>query len=157
MLSWTTLVVHNRDQPKNFELKNPPYLLTISYKQPSWMSIRIVYICEQLLSLYANVSRSFGVLYNFPSCSSCFTGLHHNQNKLQSLKNVKPSLKYFHPGLGLFKIFIFQHGQDIWDRKTPACTQSIIKPWTNAYCESPLLGRDLTLKIVQIFFDNSCE
>ena len=50
------------------------------------MSFCVVYICEQLLSLYAIVSRSFGVLYNSPSCSSCFTGLHPNQSKLHSLK-----------------------------------------------------------------------
>ena len=32
-----------------------------------------------------------------------------------------------------------------------------IKVWTNAHCQNSLPGYNLTLKIVQIFFDNSCE
>ena len=72
------------------------------------MSFRVVYICEQLLSLYVSVTSSFGGLYKSPSCSSCFTGLHPNQSKFHSLKMLyKPSLKYSYLGLGLFKIFIF--------------------------------------------------
>ena len=71
--------------PKISKLKKPTLHSFISYKIPLWMSFRIVYICEQLLSLYVIVSRSFGVLYKSPSCS-CFTGLHPNQSKLHSLK-----------------------------------------------------------------------
>ena len=80
------MVVHNRDRPKNLECKKPTLPFFNSYKKPLWMSLRVVYICEQLLSLYLIVSRSFGGLYNSPSCSSCFTGLHPNQSKLDSLK-----------------------------------------------------------------------
>ena len=80
------IVVHNRDRPKNFELNKPTLPSFNSYKKPSWLLFHIVYICEQLLSLYEIVSRSFGALYNSPSCSSCFTGLHPNQSKLHSLK-----------------------------------------------------------------------
>ena len=80
------IVVHNRDRPENLEFKKLTLPSFNSYKMPSWMSFCIVYIYEQLLSLYIIVSRSFGVLYNSPSCSSCFTGLHPNQSKLHSLK-----------------------------------------------------------------------
>ena len=79
-------MVHNRDRPENFEFKKPTLPSFNSYEKPFWMLFRVVYICEQLLSLYAIVSRSFGALYNSPSCSSCFTGLHPNQSKLHSLK-----------------------------------------------------------------------
>ena len=72
--------------PKISNLKKPTLPSFISYKKPSWMSFRVVYICEQLLSLCLIVSGSFGGLYNSPSCSSCFTGLHPNQSKLYSLK-----------------------------------------------------------------------
>ena len=85
-VSWTTIVVHNSDGPKNFEFKKPTLPYFNVYKTPSWMSFSVVYICEQLLSLYVLVTRSFGGLYNSPSCSSCFTGLHPNQSKLHSLK-----------------------------------------------------------------------
>ena len=50
------------------------------------MSFRVAYISKQLLSLYVNISRSFGILYNSPSCSPHFTGLHPNQSKIHSLK-----------------------------------------------------------------------
>ena len=75
-----------RIDPKISNLKKPTLPSFNPYKKPSWMSYRVVYICEQLLSLYIIVSRSFGVLYNSPPCSSCFTGLHPNQSKLHSLK-----------------------------------------------------------------------
>ena len=56
------------------------------------MSFCIVYICEQLLSLYVIILRSFGVLYKSPSCSSCFAGLHPNQSKLHNLKMLNQKL-----------------------------------------------------------------
>ena len=32
-----------------------------------------------------------------------------------------------------------------------------IKVWTDAHRQNSLLGQDLTLKVAQIFFVNSCE
>ena len=91
----TSLTVSNNIFNINFIMNHDPKILNLkksalpsfnSNKKPSWMSFHVVYICEQLLSLYAHSSRSFGVLYNSPSCSSCFIGLHSNQSKFHSIK-----------------------------------------------------------------------
>ena len=38
-----------------------------------------------------------------------------------------------------------------------AIDHEAIKVQTNAHCQNSLPRQDLTLKIAQIFFDNSCE